>query len=48
LNGLYAPNQGFLPKYAGGVYDLEAPRWSLAVGSQKASFQEYLIHLKSS
>ncbi|MBQ2726188.1 MAG: metallophosphoesterase [Clostridia bacterium] len=23
LNGLYAPNQGWLPKYAGGLYDLD-------------------------
>jgi predicted MPP superfamily phosphohydrolase len=23
LNGLYAPHQGFFPKYAGGVYDHE-------------------------
>ena len=23
LNGLYAPNQGWLPKYAGGIYDLD-------------------------
>ncbi|MDO4733224.1 MAG: metallophosphoesterase, partial [Bacillota bacterium] len=22
LNGLYAPNQGFFPKYAGGLYQL--------------------------
>jgi len=23
LNGLYAPHQGFFPKYAGGVYEFE-------------------------
>ena len=23
LNGLYAPNQGFFPRYAGGLYDLD-------------------------
>lgn len=25
LNGLYAPNQGWLPEYAGGIYDLGGP-----------------------
>jgi len=43
LNGLYAPNQGFLPKYAGGVYDLGSSTMIVSRG-----LAEYLIHLKSS
>ncbi len=37
LNGLYAPNQGFLPKYAGGIYDLDSSRMIVSRGLAKSS-----------
>jgi len=36
LNGLYAPNQGFLPKYAGGVYDLGSSTMIVSRGLAKS------------
>lgn len=32
LNGLYAPNQGFFPKYAGGEYDFEGKKFIVSRG----------------
>lgn len=32
LNGLFAPNQGFFPPYAGGLYDLEGTRLVVSRG----------------
>ncbi len=32
LNGLYAPNQGFFPKYAGGLYDLDGTKLLVSRG----------------
>lgn len=32
LNGLYAPNQGFFPQYAGGLYDLEGTTLAVSRG----------------
>jgi len=36
LNGLYAPNQGFLPTYAGGIYDLDSSRMIVSRGLAKS------------
>lgn len=36
VNGLYAPNQGFLPKYAGGVYELGSSRMIVSRGLAKS------------
>lgn len=36
VNGLYAPNQGFLPKYAGGVYDFDSSRMIVSRGLAKS------------
>ena len=32
LNGLYAPNQGFFPQYAGGLYDLDGTALAVSRG----------------
>ena len=32
LNGLYAPNQGYFPKYAGGLYDVGGTRLLVSRG----------------
>lgn len=32
LNGLYAPNQGFFPRYAGGLYDLDGTALAVSRG----------------
>ena len=32
LNGLYAPNQGFFPRYAGGIYDLDGTALAVSRG----------------
>ena len=37
INGLYAPNQGFFPKYAGGEYDLDGTRLIVSRGLQKGT-----------
>jgi len=36
LNGLYAPNQGFFPKYAGGSYDLGSSTMIVSRGLSKS------------
>jgi len=36
LNGLYAPDQGFLPEYAGGVYDLGSSTMIVSRGLAKS------------
>ena len=37
MNGLYAPNQGFFPKLAGGIYDFEARKMIVSRGLAKES-----------
>ena len=32
LNGFYAPNQGFLPKYAGGIYEFNGKKFIVSRG----------------
>ena len=37
VNGLFAPNQGFFPKYAGGEYDLDGTKLIVSRGLQKGT-----------
>ena len=37
MNGLYAPNQGFLPKLAGGIYDFDGKKLIVSRGLAKES-----------
>lgn len=37
LNGLYAPNQGFFPKFAGGVYDFDGKKLIVSRGLARES-----------
>lgn len=37
LNGLYAPNQGFFPEFAGGVYDFEGKKLIVSRGLARES-----------
>ncbi|HFI0350811.1 TPA: hypothetical protein ACGOZT_000225 [Streptococcus suis] len=37
VNGVFAPNQGFLPKYAGGLYEVENLHFIVSRGLAKES-----------